>query len=905
MEEAKRLVLLLLQVLIVLVGIQCSVAGQSSLNSGAERIALLDLRSSLGIRSRDWPIKSEPCRDWVGIQCKNGRVTGINVSGFRRTRSGRLNPGFSIDSLSNFTFLESFNASGFALPGSIPYWVGLRLGSLQVLDLRSSSVSGPIPDSLGNLARLSALYLGNNKLVGNVPDSLGRLVQLSVLDLSSNLLTGLIPDDFALLTNLSRLDLSENYLAGLIPPSLGNFSRLQCLNLSDNSFTGSIPVELGNISQLVELSLTKNALSGSLPVELKGLRNLQRMEVGDNELEGRLPDGLFSRLNQLKVVVLSGNKFDGALPGALWSLPNLQILDVSGNNFTGEVSSSVGSNNHASSSFFNLSNNQFYGTLTSSFRNSTSIDLSGNYIQGKVPDGSPNSVMLELNCLQDVSNQRSSGDCRWFYDARGLTFDNFGVQGPTQPPQTESVSKKSKIWIYILVGILGGIGFITIWILMIFLVLRKCNRTIGNQRGGANVGPVPEGDSSAVPKDSTSSASVTGEPFKYEQLLSITGRFNETNLIKHGHSGDLFRGIMEGGITVVIKKVNVHSLKRESYEVELELFRKCSHTRLVPLLGHCLENENDKLLVYKYMPNGNLADSLHRVTNSEDDGLTSLDWITRLKIAIGAAEGLAYLHHECNPPLVHRDVQASSILLDDQFEVRLGSLSEVRVQEGDSHQNVVTRFLRKTKSFGSEPSTSGSSTTTCSYDVYCFGKVLLELVTGKLGISKSDDAVTKEWLENTLASISIYDKELVSKIIDPSLIVDEDLLEEVWAMAIVARSCLNPKPSKRPPMKYILKALENPLKVVREDSYSSGRLRTTSSRRSWSAAVFGSWRHSSENASAFGQTNRDGTGGLKLPGRVGSHGSGRIDHSSSNKRMCNEIFPEPLEMEDMEEEGEH
>jgi hypothetical protein len=180
---------------------------------------------------------------------------------------------------------------------------------------------------------------------------------------------------------------------------------------------------------------------------------------------------------------------------------------------------------------------------------------------------------------------------------------------------------------------------------------------------------------------------------------------------------------------------------------------------------------------------------------------------------------------------------------------------------------------------------------------------LLELVTGKLGVSKSDDDTTRDWLEQTLPHISIYDKELVTKIVDPSLIVDEDLLEEVWAMAIVARSCLNPKPPRRPPMKYILKALENPLKVVREESSSSGKLRTTSSRRSWSAAYFGSWRQSSsEGATIPGHT---GVSGLKQSGRVNSHGSGGQEFSSSNKRSSGEIFPEPVEMQDLERQDEH
>lgn len=174
------------------------------------------------------------------------------------------------------------------------------------------------------------------------------------------------------------------------------------------------------------------------------------------------------------------------------------------------------------------------------------------------------------------------------------------------------------------------------------------------------------------------------------------------------------------------------------------------------------------------------------------------------------------------------------------------------------------------------------------------GKVLLELVTGKLGISGSNDANTNEWLEDVLPYINAYEKELMMKIVDPSLILDEDLLEEVWAMAIVAKTCLNPKPMKRPLARYILKALENPLKIVREETISSARLRTTSSRGSWNAAFFGSWRHSSSEIVALPGSNREGSSGLKPPGAGGSQGIGQGgEMSSSHKRLSKEIFPEP------------
>lgn len=892
-----------LAILVLLVFVSCFARAQNNpLRNDTERSALFDLRSSLGLRAKDWPRRSEPCWNWTGVACQNGRVVGISVSGLQRTRAGRVNPQFAVDSLANLSLLATFNSSGFELPGSIPDWLGQSLSALQVLDLRSASVKGPIPQSLGSLGSLHSLYLSGNSLTGAIPSQLGQLSALSVLNLSQNSLTGSIPQTFSTLSNLTSLDLSSNYLSGSVPSGLANLTKLQFLNLSSNILTASIPNQLGQLFQLVELDLSLNNLMGTVPVDLGGLRSLQKMLLGNNGLQGSLSDKLFSNLTRLQFLVLSDNKIEGDIPGVLWSMHELRFLDVSGNNFTG-VLANLSWNVNSTNTMFNLSNNLFYGALPTPLGKFSLIDLSGNYFQGKVPNDIETNTSLNRNCLQSVLDQRSLEDCRLFYAERNLSFDNFGAPSPAQPPLPESSTNSSKRWIFILVGLFGGLGFIVLLVLVLVLLIRRCDKRIASQREIANVGPAPEGRSPLPAKVSINFSGV-GDLFTYEQILCYTDGFSEINLIKHGHSGDLFRGILESGAPVVVKRVDLRALKKESYMMELDVLNKVSHMRLVPLLGHCLEHDSEKLLVYKYMPNGDLSNSLYRVTNLEDDNLQSLDWITRLKIAIGAAEGLSYLHHECSPPLVHRDVQASSILLDDKFEVRLGSLSEVCAQEGDSHQNVITKLLRKPQT--SEQGSSGLLSATCAYDVYCFGKVLLELVTGKLGISKSDDATTREWLEHTLPCISIYDKELVTKIVDPSLIVDEDLLEEVWAMAIVARSCLNPKPSRRPLMRNILKALENPLKVVREESSSSARLRTTSSRRSWSTAFFGSWRHSSsEGAIVPGQINREGTSGSKQSGRVGSQGSGGNDLSSSHKRSSNEIFPEPVDMQDIERQDQH
>ncbi|KAL3515184.1 hypothetical protein ACH5RR_022086 [Cinchona calisaya] len=349
---------------------------------------------------------------------------------------------------------------------------------------------------------------------------------------------------------------------------------------------------------------------------------------------------------------------------------------------------------------------------------------------------------------------------------------------------------------------------------------------------------------SASPARVSSSTLLLGESFSYHQILQATDHFNEySNLIKHGHSGDLFYGILEGGTQIVVKKIHLSLIKNE-----LDVFGKVSCYRLVPLLGHCLEKGDEKFLVYKYMPNRDLSTLLYSELDSEDVDdllLPLLDWKTRLKIAVGVAEGLFYLHQQSVPPLVHRDIQASSILLDDEFEVRLGSLTEAcTAQEKDGNQNRIARFLRLPKA--AALGISGTSNATFAYDIYCFGKVLLELITGKpspsvlvelvtrkLGLNtasgypgkpesipgKNDDPDEEDSIVNMLPYISIHDnRKLVVKIVDPSLnIEDEDVLMEIWAVAVVAKACLNPKPSRRPRVTYVLKALRNPLKVVTEE----------------------------------------------------------------------------------------
>lgn len=689
---------------------------------------------------------------------------------------------FEVDGLQNLTMLEKLITVGFSLPGPIPEWFGTKLApNISVLDLQGSNINGTIPEGIGNLK------------------------------------------------NLTRLRLSNNNLAGSIPPSFQNLSRLQTLDLSFNNFTGRISIaQFDNLRRLQFLSIGSNQIEGSIQGNIGDLTQLRYLDFGHNKFDGDIPPeiGVLSRLEYLD---LSNNSFRGELPNSIWESDILMFLDVSNNNFTGNISNidfSSTANSTNGSRIFDLSANSFFGVIPASMvdfsERLSSLDLSDNYFQDRSPFDS-DSIDVELNCFfinSTTSTQKNNTICEEFYLSVGRNDEIPDSQSPPPPsnnPSSDRISRRNLI--YIIAGVSAVVIFLLL-ILLIICLMKRRNRSYTSQHQttvAANSHASQQVWStvySSIPKPVIPLQTVVGDSFTYEQLSQSTSDFNESNLIKHGHSGSFYRGILENGNVIVVKKFE----SEQRYLKEFEFVSRVMHLRLVPFIGYCSNDKDDrfrKLLVYKHMDFGDLSTAFSRKSLPEsDDGLQSLDWITRLKIAIGVAEALCYLHNDCGPPFVHRDVRATSILLEDNFEVRLGSLSEVCIQEGSSRRNVVTRFFRLHGS--SEPNSPGNAAATCADDVYCFGKVLLELVTGEIGISGATEEKTKKTLEETIPCINIKEKELLNKIIDPSLVVEEDLMDEVWAMAVIAKSCLNSKPAQRPLIKYVLKALENPLKFVRE-----------------------------------------------------------------------------------------
>ncbi|KAG6534687.1 hypothetical protein ZIOFF_008590 [Zingiber officinale] len=660
-------------------------------------------------------------------------------------------------------------------------------------------------------------------------DIFRRLRNLSSFDASGFPYPLPIPAAFGEAVSLSNLSLARTGVSGGIPAALSRLSLLTFLDLSGNSINGTIPAGLNQLGKLQTLRLSNNSLSGSVPAELGDLSSLVSLDLSYNSLSGEVPEDLFSELSSLSSIKLDHNNFSSGFPHSILKLTKLTLLDVSNNKLTGmlKVDHAVvvgGETINVHGSVFNLSHNLLYGSISLEFQRVlvqrfSRVDLSSNYFDGSE---SMSFFNASLNCFSSAAKQRPSVECDDFYIQRGLAVYS----------TIASHSKRTwRLW-HLLVAVFCS-SAVTVGIVLLCISRR---RALSKTAAGSN-GSLPPPSIEAAPPES--SLEIPSHGFSYDQLLKATSNFDAANLIKNGHAGDLYRGVLEDGTEVVVKRFDLQFAQRESYSAELNLFNSVSGAALlVPFLGSCSEKENEKLLVYKYMKNGDLTTSLHKKVVIEGDYLQSLDWITRLKIAIGVAKALCYLHHESSPPMVHRDLEASSILLDDKYEVRLGSLSEVCAQQFDVHQSALAKFLRP--SLGTSRGLSGSSTATCAYDIYCMGKVLLEIITGRPGISGSNNAATNRWLEEMVACISIMEKEAMEKIVDPLLVVDDDHMEEVWAVAVVAKACLDPRPAKRPQARHVLKALESPLKVVREVNLPS----ISSSWSSWQSVLIGGWLHS-------------------------------------------------------------
>ncbi|KAF4355471.1 probable serine/threonine-protein kinase PBL28 [Cannabis sativa] len=291
--------------------------------------------------------------------------------------------------------------------------------------------------------------------------------------------------------------------------------------------------------------------------------------------------------------------------------------------------------------------------------------------------------------------------------------------------------------------------------------------------------------------------------FTLREMEVATGSFREENFLGKGGFGRVYRGTLPSGEVVAIKKMELAPFKEAEgeleFRVEVDILSRLDHPNLVTLVGYCADGK-DRFLVYEYMKNGNLQDHLNGI------GEAKMDWPKRLRVAIGAAKGLAYLHSSTaiGMPIVHRDFKSTNILLDTNFEAKISDFGLAKFMPEGQEIYVTARVLGTFGYFDPEYTSTGKLT--LQSDVYAFGVVLLELLTGRravdLNLGPND--------QNLVLQVRhiLNDRKKLRKVIDPELSRSSYTMESIAMFANLASRCVRVESSERPSMEECVKELQ-------------------------------------------------------------------------------------------------
>ncbi|WRX27130.1 Protein kinase domain - like 10 [Theobroma cacao] len=711
-----------------------------------------------------------------------------------------------------------------------------HLTQLTILELSSNEFGGAIPKDIGQLPKLERLLLHVNNFTGSLPPSLMNCTSLITLNLRVNQLEGdLSAFNFSTLLRLSTLDLGNNNFTAI--PNDGNivgeegFQNLQILGLGGCNFTGQVPSWLANLKNLEVLDLSQNRITGLIPSWFGSLRNLFYIDLSDNLISGEFPkeltslwalatqesndevdrsylelpvfvlpynatsQQLYNQLSSLPpAIYLRNNNLSGSIPEAIGQLKFLHVLDLGQNDFSGSIPDQI--SNLTNLEKLDLSGNRLSGQIPASLRGLhflSSFSVAYNDLQGPIPSGG------QFDTFTSSSFEGNPGLCGSI--VQRSCPNAAGIAHSTTTPK----SLNAKLIIGLVLGICFGTGLVITLLALWILSKRRI---------------IPGGDTDKIELDTFSSNSFSGVPPQTDkdaslvmlfpnktnevkdltifELLKATDNFNQENIIGCGGFGLVYKAILADGTKLAVKKLSGDfGLMEREFKAEVEALSTAQHENLVSLQGYCV-HEGFRLLIYSYMENGSLDYWLHE----KADGPSQLDWPTRLKIARGASNGLAYMHQICEPHIVHRDIKSSNILLDDKFEAHVADFGLSRLIL-PYHTHVTTELVG---TLGYIPPEYGQAwVATLRGDVYSFGVVMLELLTGKRPVDMSRPKTSRElvaWVQK-MRSEGKQDE-----VFDP-LLKGKGSYEEMLQVLDVACVCINQNPFKRPTIKEVVDWLKN------------------------------------------------------------------------------------------------
>ncbi|CAA7019924.1 unnamed protein product [Microthlaspi erraticum] len=678
-----------------------------------------------------------------------------------------------------------------------------------------------------DMLRVASLVLPNKHLLGSVTPGLFSIPYLRILDLSSNFFNGTLPDSVFNATELRIISLGSNNLSGDLPQSINSVINLQLLNLSANAFTGEIPLSLSLLKNLTVISLTKNSFSGDIP---SGFEAAQALDLSSNLLNGSIPRVLGGI--SLHYLNLSHNKVSSVIsPGFAEKFPANATVDLSFNNLTGPIPTSLSLLNQKAESF------------------SGNPDLCGKPLKTlcSIPSTRSNPPYIPENTSPAIAVK-----------PRTLAPTN----SSTESPNAKSKLKPSTIAV-ITVADIVGLAIIGLFVLYVYQVRKRRrypesskfsffnNCLEKNEAKKSNhqpKQPVAEFEVTESPdaksacgsciilnggrydETSTSESDVEnqqtvqsfnrtdGGRLKHNaqtQLITVDGetRLDLDTLLKASAyilgttgTGIVYKAVLENGTAFAVRRIeteNCAAAKVKEFEREVRAIAKLRHPNLVRIRGFCWGND-EKLLISDYVPNGSLLCSFAATKASSSSTASSssqnpLGFETRLKIARGMARGLSYINEKKH---VHGNIKPNNILLNAENEPIITDLGLDRLMT--SVREPLTTTGPTSSSPYQPPEWSTSQKPNPKWDVYSFGVILLELLTGKVFTVDQD---IDQWSE--LPGSEAEEKGRFLRLIDAAIRSDvarhEDAAVAWFRLGI---ECVSSLPQKRPSMKEVVQVLE-------------------------------------------------------------------------------------------------